>query len=70
MRETLAGYKKIELKNLGCGQTLDRLKEKAKLAIVAANKHYAGFGPATASSFRKMVGLKEVAWEDMKQKRL
>jgi uncharacterized protein YecE (DUF72 family) len=50
--------------------SLDRLKEKPKLAIVAANNHYAGFGPATANSFRKMVGLKEVVWEEMKQKRL
>ena len=47
-----------------------RLKDKAKFAIVAANNHYAGFGPATANSFRKMVGLKEAVWEEMKQKRL
>jgi uncharacterized protein YecE (DUF72 family) len=47
-----------------------RLKDKAKFVIVAANNHYAGFGPATANSFRKMVGLKEVEWEEMKQKRL
>jgi hypothetical protein len=33
------------------------VKNKAKYAIVAANNHYAGFGPATANSFRKMVGL-------------
>jgi uncharacterized protein YecE (DUF72 family) len=26
-----------------------RVKDKAKFAIVAANNHYAGFGPATAS---------------------
>jgi hypothetical protein len=38
--------------------------------IVAANNHYAGFGPATANSFRRIVGLKEVRWEEMKQKRL
>lgn len=38
--------------------------------IVAANNHYAGFGPATANSFRRIVGLKEVQWEEMKQKRL
>jgi len=31
---------------------------------------YAGFGPATANSFRKMIGLKEVAWEEMKQEKL
>jgi uncharacterized protein YecE (DUF72 family) len=50
--------------------SLDRLKEKSKLAIVAANNHYAGFGPATANSFRKMAGLKEAVWEKTKQKRL
>jgi uncharacterized protein YecE (DUF72 family) len=46
------------------------VKNKAKYAIVAANNHYAGFGPATANSFRKMVGLKEAVWEEMKQSRL
>lgn len=50
--------------------TLDRVKDNATLAIVAANNHYAGFGPATANSFRKMVGLEEVVWEEMKQNRL
>jgi uncharacterized protein YecE (DUF72 family) len=30
-----------------------------KIGIVAANNHYAGFGPATANTFRKMVGLPE-----------
>jgi uncharacterized protein YecE (DUF72 family) len=45
-------------------------RDKTKFAIVAANNHYAGFGPATANSFRKMVGLKEVVWEEMEQKRL
>jgi uncharacterized protein YecE (DUF72 family) len=52
-------------------QSLQRVKDKAtKYALVAANNHYAGFGPAAANSFRKMVGLKEVVWEEMKQKRL
>jgi uncharacterized protein YecE (DUF72 family) len=46
------------------------VKDKAKYAIVAANNHYAGFGPATANSFRNMVGLKEVVWEEMKQNKL
>jgi uncharacterized protein YecE (DUF72 family) len=49
---------------------VNRLKDNVKFAIVAANNHYAGFGPATANSFRKMVGLKEVEWEEMKQKGL
>jgi uncharacterized protein YecE (DUF72 family) len=47
-----------------------KLKDKAKFAAVAANNHYAGFGPATANSFRKMLGLKEAVWEEMKQNRL
>ena len=46
------------------------VKSKAKYAIVAANNHKAGFGPATANSFRKMLGLKEAVWEEMKQSRL
>jgi uncharacterized protein YecE (DUF72 family) len=50
--------------------SIERTKDKAKFAVVAANNHYAGFGPATANSFRKMVGLKEAVWEEMKQKRL
>lgn len=40
-----------------------------KLGIVAANNHYAGFGPATANNFRKMLGLSDVEWEEMKQAR-
>jgi hypothetical protein len=43
---------------------------KAKFAVVAANNRYAGFGPATANSFRNMLGLKEAVWEEMKQERL
>jgi uncharacterized protein YecE (DUF72 family) len=47
-----------------------RVGEKAKFAVVAANNHYAGFGPGTANSFRKMLGMKEAVWEEMKQKTL
>lgn len=50
--------------------SVDKVKDRAKFAIVAANNHYSGFGPATANSFRRMVGLKEVVWEEMKQHRL
>ena len=38
-----------------------------KIGIVAANNHYAGFGPATANTFRKLIGLPEVVWEEKKQ---
>jgi uncharacterized protein YecE (DUF72 family) len=52
-------------------RSVQGVKNKAKYAIVAANNRYAGFGPATANSFRRMAGLKEEAvWEAMKQSRL
>jgi hypothetical protein len=37
---------------------------------VPANNHYAGFGPATANNFRKMLDVEEVVWDEMKQARL
>ena len=37
---------------------------KVKFAIVAANNHYAGFGPGTANIFRQLLGLEEVKWGD------
>jgi uncharacterized protein YecE (DUF72 family) len=33
-----------------------------KFSIVAANNHYAGFGPGTVNIFRQLIGLKEVKW--------
>ncbi len=32
-------------------------RDRLNLAIVAANNHYAGFGPRIANTFRKMLGL-------------
>jgi uncharacterized protein YecE (DUF72 family) len=43
--------------------------ERIKLAIVAANNHYAGFGPGTANAFRNMLGLPEAKWEDKGEER-
>jgi uncharacterized protein YecE (DUF72 family) len=37
--------------------------KRVKLAIVAANNHYAGFGPGTANIFRNMLGLADAKWE-------
>ena len=31
-----------------------------KFSIVAANNHYAGFGPGTVNIFRQLLGLEEV----------
>ena len=38
--------------------------DDARLAIVAANNHYAGFGPGTANVFRNILGLPEAKWKD------
>jgi uncharacterized protein YecE (DUF72 family) len=38
--------------------------ERIKLAIIAANNHYAGFGPGTVNTFRNMLGLPEAKWEE------
>ena len=37
-------------------------RDRLNLAIVAANNHYASFGPGTANTFKKMLGLLEVTW--------
>lgn len=47
-----------------------KVRNKVSLGIVPANNHYAGFGPATANGFRKMLELPEVVWEEMKHGRL
>jgi hypothetical protein len=38
---------------------------RLNIAIVAANNHYAGLGLVTAYTFRKMLDLSEVAWNDV-----
>ena len=40
------------------------MDQHIKLAIVAANNHYAGFGPGTVNIFRNMTGLPEAKWEE------
>ncbi|MGH9974349.1 MAG: DUF72 domain-containing protein, partial [Nitrososphaeraceae archaeon] len=35
-----------------------------KFSIIAANNHYAGFGPGTVNIFRQLLGLEEVKWGD------
>ena len=46
----------------------DEEEEQVKLAIVAANNHYAGFGPGTVNIFRGMLGLPEAKWEEKEVK--
>jgi uncharacterized protein YecE (DUF72 family) len=38
--------------------------ERVNLAIIAANNHYAGFGPGTANIFRNMMGLPDAKWQE------
>jgi uncharacterized protein YecE (DUF72 family) len=55
-----------EIKQVEDGKGRGRRKE-VNLAMIAANNHYAGFGPGTANLFRKMVGLSELSWENQHQ---
>jgi hypothetical protein len=41
--------------------------EGIKQAIIAANNHYAGFGPGTVNIFRNMLGLPEAKWEEKEE---
>jgi uncharacterized protein YecE (DUF72 family) len=36
--------------------------KELSLAMIAANNHYAGFGPGTANIFRKKIGLSEITF--------
>ena len=55
-----------EIKKAETGKIRGRRNE-VNLAMIAANNHYAGFGPGTANLFRKMVGLSELYWENPNQ---
>ena len=44
-----------------------QVDEHVKLAIVAANNHYAGFGPGIVNIFRNMLGLTEAKWQDKEE---
>ena len=55
-----------EIKKVESGNERGKRKD-VSLAMIAANNHYAGFGPETANLFRKMVGLSELSWEDQQK---
>ena len=54
----------LRLKNWAGKLNAINENDNISLAIVSANNHYAGFGPMTANTFRKMIGLSEAKWED------
>jgi len=41
--------------------------EHIKLAIIAANNHYAGFGPGTVNIFPNRLGLSEAKWQEREE---
>jgi uncharacterized protein YecE (DUF72 family) len=49
-----------------------KLKEIQNIpqAFLMANNHYEGFGPATANSLRMQLGMRELVWDEKKQKTL
>ena len=48
---------------------LEEIKD-IPLAMVMTNNHFEGFGPATANSLRMYLGMKELIWEEKRQKTL
>jgi hypothetical protein len=53
-----------EIKNVKEGKERGRSSEEVSVAMIAANNHYAGFGPGTVNIFRNMVGHTELSWQD------
>jgi uncharacterized protein YecE (DUF72 family) len=45
---------------------IQRHEKDVEKALVAANNHYAGFGPETSNMFREMLGLNRVRWGNEK----
>jgi uncharacterized protein YecE (DUF72 family) len=56
-----------EIKNIEEGKERGRSSEEVSAAMIAANNHYAGFGPGTVNIFRTMVGQTELSWQDQAQ---
>ena len=55
------------IKNLA--QKLIKISE-IPLAMVMTNNHFEGFGPATANTLGENLGMRELIWEEKKQKTL
>ena len=48
-------------------KNIQQNEHDVKTAMVAANNHYAGFGPETSNIFREMLGLHRVEWGSQKE---
>jgi uncharacterized protein YecE (DUF72 family) len=53
-----------EIKNVEAGKERGRSSEEISAVMIAANNHYAGFGPGTVNIFRTMVGQTGLSWQD------
>jgi uncharacterized protein YecE (DUF72 family) len=53
-----------EIKDVEGGKGMGRSSKEVGAVVIAANNHYAGFGPGTVNIFRNMVGLTELSWQD------
>jgi len=51
-------------------ERLERIRDRVSFAIVLANNHYEGFGPATASKLMALLGLEVPAWQTKDQKHI
>jgi uncharacterized protein YecE (DUF72 family) len=49
---------------------IKKIESKVGLAMIMANNHFEGFGPATANTLRMQLGLTELIWDEKKQQKL
>lgn len=62
----------IKNKDSSLSQLVKKLSEieNIPVATIMTNNHYEGFSPATANSLRTKLGMRELIWEEKKQKTL
>jgi uncharacterized protein YecE (DUF72 family) len=64
---TIQRDRAVEMRNWATKlRDIQRHEKDVEKALVAANNHYAGFGPETSNMFREMLGLNRVRWGNEK----
>ncbi|NAL78601.1 hypothetical protein [Nitrososphaera sp. AFS] len=58
-KKILVEYKQIGLLRCRNGPITSRIFKEMYVYVIAANNHYAGFGPGTANISRNMLGLSD-----------
>ena len=62
----MARFKKIEQRKYKGGARIKNIQKYDKgvlRAIISANNHYAGFGPATVNTFREIMEIPQISLE-------